>query len=121
MNNVTMIGRLTRDPETRQTTNGNKFSRYTIAVDKHGKGTNFFRCVTWDKGADFAEKYLHKGTKIAISGELEQDTYEKPNGEKIERIDIKVNYHEFVEPKRAETPEDFTDPFVEVPEEVPFV
>lgn len=70
MNKVILIGRLTRDPEIRYT-NGDEqkaVARYTLAVDRFSKdkGADFISCATFGKSAEFAEKYLRKGTKIAI-------------------------------------------------------
>lgn len=119
MNSVVLIGRLTRDPETRQAANGTKISSFALAVDRYGEGADFIPCKTFGKGAEFAEKYLHKGVKIAVSGRLQMDSYETRDGARRNRLEVIVNNHEFVEPKRAETPED--DFIAEIPEETPFV
>ena len=89
MNKVWEIGRLTKEPEIRYTSkkNGNGeeestvTASYTLAVARgyrHEDGqqdADFFRCVAFGKNAEFAEKYLHKGTKIAISGHLHSGSY----------------------------------------------
>lgn len=120
MNNVNLIGRLTRDPEIRWAQDGKAIANYTIAVNRFGEGADFIPCVTFGKGAEFAEKWLHKGMKIAVTGRIQTGSYEK-DGRKVNTWEINVRDQEFCEKKRAETPEDFIDAFVEVPEgEVPF-
>lgn len=120
MNNVVLIGRLTRDPETRITQSGKTVTNYTLAVDRYGEGADFIRCVAFGKAGEFAEKYLAKGKKIAVRGSIHTDSYTNNSGEKRNTFEVYVDNQEFAE-KKAETPEDFNDPFVEVPEEkVPF-
>ena len=89
MNSVNMIGRLTRDPETRTTTSGTKVAEFSIAVDNpfDKEQTSFFRCKAWGKTADFVSSYLSKGRLVSVSGRLEQRTYEK-DGQKREAIEI---------------------------------
>jgi single-strand DNA-binding protein len=125
MNQVQLIGRLTRDPETRKTQNGIDIARYTLAVDRRFKkdgepDADFIRCVAFNKGAQFAEKWLHKGTKVAVIGRIQTGTYTKNNGETGYTFEVITDNAEFVESRKTETPEDFMDEFVEVPEDVPF-
>lgn len=74
MNKVILMGRLTRDPEVRYASGDNlAIARYTLAVDRRfhrdGEATaDFINCVTFGRAAEFAEKYLRQGTKIAVSG-----------------------------------------------------
>lgn len=68
MNRVVLAGRLTADPETRFGQNEIMIANYTLAVDRIKEGTDFIRCVAFDKKAQFADKYLHKGMKIIVSG-----------------------------------------------------
>lgn len=104
MNLFIGIGRLTRDPEVRR--NGDKANAsYTLAVNRRNKqegqpDADFFRCVAFGKNADFVEKYLRKGTKILVRGELRTGSYEK-DGQKHYTTDIWVNEHEFVEGKAS--------------------
>lgn len=81
LNNVNLLGRLVRDPEIRATQSGKKVASFTLAVDKRGKdaGANFFDCTTWEQRADFLEKYASKGAQILVSGQLDQQVWEKDN------------------------------------------
>lgn len=109
MNNVCLIGRLTKDPE------GENCARYTLAVDKN-EGTDFISCVAFSGAADFAKKYLKKGMKVGVSGRLTTGSYEK-NGQKVYTTDVIVNQHTFCE-RKAETPEAPIE--AEIPEDLPF-
>ena len=104
MNKVIMIGRLTKDPELRYTNSGKAVANYTLAVDRDYKkegqpDADFIRCVAYDKGGEFAGKYLKKGTKIAIVGHIQTGSYEK-NGQKVFTTDVIVEHHEFCESKK---------------------
>jgi len=108
MNKVIMMGRLATDVTLRNTQNGNKVANYRIAVDKRykteGKPTaDFFSCVAFGKTAEFANKYLHKGTKIAISGELQNDNFQDKEGKMVYRDTIVVQSHEFCEPRNSQS------------------
>lgn len=101
MNKVFLIGRLVADPETRQTQAGGTVARYRLAVDRQrGKDgqreADFINCVAFGKSAEFASKYLYKGTKIAIEGRILTGSYEK-DGVKHYTTDIVVERHEFCE------------------------
>ena len=123
MNNVNLIGRLTRDPEIRRTQDGKAIANYTIAVDRFGEGADFIRCVSFGKTAEFAERWLKKGTKIALTGRIQSRTYEKDGGRR-EVVEVVVSNTEFVERKQEDPPE-APDDFITVPDdiddEVPFV
>lgn len=107
MNKVVLMGRLTRDPDIRYS-QGEKaicIARYTLAVDRRFKregeqSADFISCVAFGKLGEFVEKYLHKGTKIAISGRLQTGSYEK-DGQRIYTTDVVVEEHEFAESKTA--------------------
>ena len=82
MNKVILMGRLTRDPDVRysQGENASAFARYTLAVDRRfrrdGEATaDFIGCVAFGRQAEFAEKYLRQGTKIAITGRIQTGSY----------------------------------------------
>lgn len=105
MNKVFLIGRLTRDPEIRyQTQTGEPVARYTLAVDRpktpNGEASaDFISCVAFGKAAEFAEKYLHKGTKILVEGGIRTGSYTNREGQKVYTTDVYVRGHEFVEKK----------------------
>lgn len=135
MNKVNLMGRLTRDPEVRYTQGENAMAvaRYSLAVDRRYKKeseqeTDFINCVAFNKQGEFAEKYLRKGMKIAISGRIQTGSYTDKDGKKIYTTDIVVEEHFFCESKGAtqEQPQPTTssDGFMNVPdvpdEELPF-
>lgn len=96
-----LIGRLTADPEIFTTGSGKKYAKYRLAVDRPnktdgGQNADFISCIAWEKGADFVERYLSKGTKIAIEGRIQTGSYEK-DGVKHYTTDIVVERHEFCE------------------------
>lgn len=105
MNKVILIGRLCSDPEAKQTPSGTSVSRYRLAVDRQRKQdeeqtADFISCVCFGKTADFANRYLHKGTKIAIEGRIQTGSYEK-DGVTRYTTDIIVDRHEFCESRQA--------------------
>lgn len=127
MNKVLLIGRLVKDPDVRysQGQEPMAIARYTLAVDRSIKKdreqtADFISCVTFGKNGEFAEKYLHKGTKIAIEGRIQTGSYEK-DGHKVYTTDIVVEHHEFCESRNASgasgsAPD--ADGFVSVPDSV---
>lgn len=106
MNKVLLIGRLTRDPEIKISQSGTAIARYTLAVDRRfkqdgGQDADFLPCVAFGKMADFAEKYFHKGLKIAVTGRLETGSYTKENGDTVYTTTVIVEEQEFVESKSS--------------------
>lgn len=112
MNKVILMGRLTRDPEVRYTQGDNSMAiaRYTLAVDRrfsrgnnndNGPTADFPQCVVFGRGAEFAEKYLHKGTKIAVTGRLQTGSYTNRDGVKVYTTEVVVEDQEFAESKNA--------------------
>lgn len=77
MNKVLMVGRLTADPELKQTTSGIEVTRFSLAVNMATNKTDFFNVVAWRQTATFITRYFHKGDGICIDGHLESRTYEK--------------------------------------------
>ena len=109
MNKAILIGRLTSDPTVRQSTEI-KVARYALAVDRRFKRdgeptADFINCVVFGKGADFAEKYLRKGTKIAVTGHIQTDSYTNKDGRKVYTTDVIIEDQEFCESKKTETAE----------------
>ncbi len=108
MNKVILMGRLTRDPEVRYT-NGEKpicIARYSLAVDRRYQRddeatTDFISCVAFGKGAEFAEKYLYKGSKILIVGRIQTGSYTNKDGHKVYTTNVVVDEHEFVESRSS--------------------
>ena len=130
MNKVIMMGRLVKDPEISSSASGTTFARYSIAVDRKYKSDNgpdadFFNCSSFGKQAEFVEKYLKKGTKVVVSGRLENNNYTNKEGHKVYDVKIVVEDVEFAESKgsQQQTQNDVTN-FLNVPEglveELPF-
>ena len=109
MNKVILMGRLTRDPEIRysQGENALAIARYTLAVDRRfnrngdENTADFISCVAFGKAGEFAEKYLHKGTKIAVTGRIQTGSYTNKDGVKVYTTDVVVEDHEFAESKNS--------------------
>lgn len=148
MNKVILMGRLTRDPEIRysQGDQPTAVARYTLAVDRRFSRSNgadnqqtadFIGCVAFGRSAEFAEKYLRKGMKIAVTGRIQTGSYTNRDGQKVYTTDVIVEDHEFAESKNANpmdtggfTPADRPSPsaagdgFMNIPdgidEELPF-
>jgi single-strand DNA-binding protein len=135
MNKVIMMGRLTRDPEVRYSNEGNAVSKFSLAVDRRYKregqpDADFFNCVAFGKTAEFTEKYLKKGTKVVLEGELQNNNYTNKDGQKVYGMQIVVNSLEFAESKsssnsdRESTQQVDSNDFMNVPdvaeEELPF-
>ena len=108
MNKVILMGRLTRDPDVRYSAGENStvVARYTLAVDRrfHRDGdatADFIGCVAFGRQAEFAEKYLRQGTKIAITGRIQTGSYTNREGQKVYTTDVVVEEQEFAESKNA--------------------
>jgi single-strand DNA-binding protein len=123
------MGRLVKDPDIRYS-QGQKsmaIARYTLAVDRAVKKdreqtADFISCVAFDKNGEFAEKYLHKGTKIAIEGRIQTGSYTDKEGRKVYTTDIVVEHHEFCESRNASSVSGNNAPdadgFVNIPDNV---
>ena len=102
MNKITLIGNLTNDPEKRATNNGTTVTSFTIAVNRRGKEqTDFFRINAWRGLADTCAKFLSKGRKVAVVGELQARTYEGKDGQTRVSLEVQADEVEFLTP--AET------------------
>lgn len=110
MNKVILMGRLTRDPEVRQSQGERSISiaRYSLAVDRRGrKGQNseqtadFINCVAFDKAGEFAEKYFKQGLRVLVSGKIQTGSYTNRDGVKVYTTDIVVEDQEFADSKGA--------------------
>lgn len=105
MNKAHLIGRLTRDPAIRYSSGAEQvmIARFTLAVDRRGgqQEADFIPCVMFDKQAEFAEKYLHRGTKVAATGRIQTGSYVNKEGRKVYTTEVVVSEIEFVESKAA--------------------
>lgn len=110
MNKVVLIGRLTREPDIRYSQGERQMAiaRFTLAIDRKGHNAengqpsaDFIPCVAFDRRAEFVEKWLHQGTKIALYGHIRNGSYTKPNGEKVYTTDVIADEMEFAESKAS--------------------
>lgn len=109
MNKVILMGRLTREPDVRWTQGQDQkaTARFTLAVDRRGsreenrQSADFISCVAFGKLAEFAEKYLMKGTKIALVGRIATGSYTNRDGQKVYTTDVIADEMEFAESKAA--------------------
>ncbi len=114
MNKVILMGRLTRDPDIRYSAGGadqqQAVARYTLAVDRRVRRDNndpnaqtadFIGCVAFGRSAQFAEQYLHKGTKIVVTGRIQTGRYTNKDGQTVYTTDVVVEDQEFAESKAA--------------------
>ena len=106
MNKVVLLGRLTKEPDVRQT-QVVTIARYTLAVTRKGKKqegqqeADFISCVAFGKAGEFAGNYLHKGTKICVSGRIQTGSYTRQDGQKVYTTDVVVEGQEFCEGRAA--------------------
>ena len=123
MNKVILMGRLTREPDIRYTQGGEVMAvaRYTLAVNRgyrrgEGEEADFIPCVVFRKAAEFAEKYLHQGMKILVSGRIQTGSYIN-NGQKVYTTEVIVMEQEFTEKKEdSRQVERASNGFINIPE-----
>ena len=113
MNTLHIMGRLCGEPEITSTQSGTTIARYTVAVDRRyakdgQQKTDFFSCTSFGKQAEFVEKFLKKGVKVVVSGEMRLDTVQK-DGKNVTYPKVAVNEIEFAESKKesGEAKDDF--------------
>ena len=107
MNVVILIGRLVRDPVINEAKSGSKIAKYTLAVERRMKRdsgaptADFINCTAFGQSADFAEKFLAKGVKIAVTGRIQTGSYTSKDGNKVYTVDVIIDNQEFCESKAA--------------------
>ncbi len=108
MNKVILMGRFTRDPEVRYSQGASQtaVARFSVAVDRRFKregepDADFFNCTAFGKQAEFIERYMHKGTKVVLSGRIQNDNYTNKDGQMVYSVRIMVDEVEFAESKNA--------------------
>lgn len=134
MNKVCLMGRLTKDPDIRGE-GSSLCARYSLAADRRFKDndgnyqTDFINIVVFGKGAEFAEKYLKKGTKVVVTGRIQTGSYTNKEGAKIYTTDVIAEDQEFAESKSSGTQQenetvskddDFMDLTPEQKDDMPF-
>lgn len=111
LNRVIMMGRLTADPELKQTPNGVSVTTFSIAVERNyaGKGeerqTDFFNCVAWRGNAEFISRYFNKGKMIVVEGTLQNRSYTDKNQNKRQATEILVEQPYFAGDTGAQKPQ----------------
>lgn len=127
MNKVLLIGRPTKDPEVRYTTDNKAIARLTLAVDRKyktdgGQTADFISCTSFGKTAEFIEKYVTKGTRYAVVGRIQTGSYTNREGNKVFATDVVIEDIEFCESKNRDTSETRnsvdTDGFMAIPDNV---
>ena len=116
MNKITLIGNLTHDPEVRSTPNGVTVCTFTIAVNRRfaqqggEKATDFFRINAWRQLGENCAKYLAKGLKVAVIGELQARTYEGKDGATRMSLDVSADEVEFLTPRSQDEGSGYSAP-----------
>lgn len=105
MNRVIIMGRLTKDPNVRETQTGMTVARYTLAVDRRGRkegdqGADFIPVVAFDKAGQFAEKYFRQGMRVLVEGRIQTGSYKDREGRTIYTTDVIADGQEFADSKR---------------------
>jgi single-strand DNA-binding protein len=108
LNHITIMGRLTRDPERRRTKSGKPVASFTVAVDRDfsqgdQKETDFIDCVAWNKTGEFVDKYFSKGSMIVVSGRLQIRSWNDKDGNKRRTAEVVADNVYFGESKSQES------------------
>lgn len=110
MNSVALIGRLTRDPELKATSNNISVCSFTLAVDRRFKSegqptADFINCIAWRNTADFIKKYFTKGNKMAATGSIQTRSWQDQQGNTRYATEVIVDSVDFCESKRNDNPQ----------------
>jgi single-strand DNA-binding protein len=100
-NKVFLGGRLTSDPEIKQTPNGKMVCQFSVAVNRKGKDqpTDFINCVAWEKSAELLSKFFRKGSSICVVGELQVRQWKDKDGGNRYATEVRVSEINFVDSK----------------------
>lgn len=114
MNAVSLIGRLTKDPETRYTEAGSAVSRFTLAVERHDKDkiADFINITAFGRTAELCEKYLSKGRQIGLEGKIQTGSYKNKKGETVYTTGVVADRVEFLGTKQTDKFEDIEDDII---------
>lgn len=102
LNQVTLMGRFTRDPELKYTANEKAVTSFALAVDRDIRGSDavdFIDCVAWGKTAEMISRYFHKGERVLATGRIQARTWQDSSGNKRKAVEVIVDRAYFVEPK----------------------
>ena len=103
MNQLTIIGNLTRDPETREVKSGDNVTTFTVAVNRNQEDADFFRVSVWGNMGDNCAKYLEKGKKVAVVGSVSAHAYEDKDGNPAASLEVSAVRVEFLSPSEQKS------------------
>ena len=112
LNTITIMGRLTRDPELRYTASQKPVASFTLAVDRDfgDKQTDFIDCVAWNKAAEFVQKYFHKGSMTVATGRLQLRDWTDKDGNKRRNAEVVADHVYFGESKSQQSTGSYSNP-----------
>lgn len=105
MNNVVLIGRLTKDPELKYSQAGKAYCRFTVAVNRdfNKEEADFINCLAFGKTAETIAEWLGKGRRIALQGRIQTGSYQNSNGDTVYTTEVVADRFEFIDSARSET------------------
>ena len=101
MNIVNLIGRLTKDVVLRKSTSGTSIVSFTLAVNRAKEGADFIPCVAYNQTAELMDKYLSKGSQIAVQGRINTRNYDNDAGQKVYVTEVIADRIEFLDKKES--------------------
>lgn len=107
INNVVLVGRLTRNVDLRYTSNGTAYASFTVAVERNFKNqngekeTDFINCAMWRKAAENFANFTHKGSQVGIEGRIQTRNYENQQGQKVYVTEVLAENFSLLEPRNA--------------------
>ncbi|QED49691.1 single-stranded DNA-binding protein [Cytobacillus dafuensis] len=108
INQVTLVGRLTKDPELKRTPEGTPVTNVTLAVNRHFRnqqgeiGADFVQCTLWKKTAENTSRYCRKGSLIGITGRIQTRHYDNPEGTRVYVTEVLADSVRFLDQKKQE-------------------
>lgn len=116
INNVVLVGRLTKDADLRYTSNGTAVASFTVAVNRYFKKDNeeqkadFINCVAWRKTAEALANFTHKGSLIGLEGQIQTRSYENKEGQRVYVTEVNAREVKFLESKKTGVQDDLGSP-----------
>lgn len=139
INQVTIVGRLTRDPELRQTQGGTSYAKFSLACgrtykvgDDKKEETSFLNCVAWGRPGEVIAQYCKKGKRLGVTGRLQQQSWTDSDGNKRQSVDIVVEGFQFLDPqgerggggqqqqRQSSPPSQASEPYGSDDDDIPF-
>lgn len=107
INNIVLVGRMTRDPELRRTSSGEAVTSFTLAVNRpyesaDGQQADYPNCVIWGKGAENVDKYCSKGSLVGVEGRLRTRSYDNAQGNRTYVTEVVCQRVQFLDTKKKE-------------------